>query len=116
MRSEFPRVVMRLAFEQAAGLCANCHGHLYAGKFQYDHRIPDSIGGKPTLENCQVLCNACHGLKTALVDTPRAAKTKRQGDKHIGAMPKRRSALSHPTLRKKMNGEVVSRPASQERG
>lgn len=116
MRQEFPRVVMRLAFERAKGHCEKCSAHLYAGKFQYDHVIADSIGGKPTLENCQVLCSACHGEKTAKLDTPRAAKTKRQGDKHIGAMPRSRSSLRHPYLRKKMDGSVVARAALKEIG
>ncbi len=108
-RSEFPRVIMRLAFERARGNCESCGARLYAGKFQYDHIIADSIGGRPTLDNCAVLCNGCHGEKTAKVDTPRAAKTKRQGDKHIGAMPRRRSSLSHPTLRRKIDGTVVAK-------
>lgn len=84
-RREFSRAVMRQAFARAAGKCEGCGAHLYVGKFQYDHVIADSIGGEPTLDNCAVLCTACHGAKTAKLDTPRAAKTKRQHDRHIGA-------------------------------
>lgn len=60
-----------------------CMGDLGSG-FDYDHIIPDSIGGDPTLENCAVVCKRCHGIKTATLDTPRAAKTKRQADKARG--------------------------------
>jgi 5-methylcytosine-specific restriction protein A len=85
MRREFPRKVMAAAFERAAGRCENCAAWLTVGKFHYDHIIADSIGGEPTLSNCAVLCHPCHGAKTAQIDTPRAAKTKRQRDRHIGA-------------------------------
>lgn len=107
-RQEFTRDVRAKAFARAKGHCEKCTAHLYVGKHQFDHIVADSIGGEPTLSNCQVLCNACHGEKTAKVDTPRAAKTKRQRDKHIGAV-KRRPAFSHPFLKRKINGTVERR-------
>lgn len=102
-RREFSRTIMREAFVRANGKCEGCHGRLYIGHFQYDHIVADSIGGEPTLDNCQVLCSACHGTKTATLDTPRAAKTKRQHDRHIGARPRK---PWHPNLKKKLNGSV----------
>lgn len=84
-RREFPRSVKVAAFQRADGHCEGCSAFLYAGKYHYDHIIADSIGGEPTLDNCAVLCTACHGAKTAKIDTPRAAKTKRQQAAFIGA-------------------------------
>lgn len=95
-RREFSRAVRVAAFERAQGRCEHigpdghpCQKKLYPGEFHYDHIIADSIGGEPTLDNCQLLCRAHHAVKTETVDTPRAAKTKRMRDKHIGAKPKR---------------------------
>lgn len=89
VRREFSPKVKVAAFKRADGQCENCTAKLYVGKFHYDHDIPDSLGGEPTLENCKVLCVACHGVKTARIDVPKAAKVKRITQKHIGARPKR---------------------------
>jgi 5-methylcytosine-specific restriction endonuclease McrA len=72
------------AFERAGGHCEKCTARLYAGKFHYDHVLPDWLGGTPTLENCAVLCVACHGEKTTQEDRPRIDKAKRQRAKHLG--------------------------------
>lgn len=96
MRREFKQAVRVAAFERAQGRCEHvdeagerCNKKLYPGDIHYDHIIADSIGGEPTLDNCAVLCRAHHAVKTATLDTPRAAKTKRIHAKHIGAKPKR---------------------------
>ncbi len=90
MRREFPTKIKAAAFARAAGHCEGCLGRLYIGKFHYDHRIPDGLGGEPTLDNCVVFCVACHGAKTTKIDVPAIAKAKRREAKHIGATkPKR---------------------------
>jgi len=83
-RQEFPPRVKADAFTRAAGRCEKCTARLFVGKFAYDHVIPDAMGGKPTLENCEVLCNACHGVKTNTKDVPAIAKVKRIRAKHYG--------------------------------
>jgi 5-methylcytosine-specific restriction endonuclease McrA len=88
----FPKLVRYVAFWRCSGNCQNCSKELYPGSYQYDHIIPVSIGGKSDLANCQVLCRQCHNDKTANLDTPRAAKTKRQKAKHEGAF----RASRHP--------------------
>lgn len=105
-RREFPSKVKVAAALRAGGRCEKCTARTGPGNIEYDHRIPDGIGGEPTLENCEVLCRACHGAKTAGEDIPRIAKTKRQRAGHINAKVKR---PWHPTLRRKMSGEVVRR-------
>ena len=122
-RREFPIAVRRAAVKRSGMKCEaigadyglardeRCYGDLGSG-FDYDHIIADSIGGEPTLENCAVVCKRCHGIKTATVDTPRAAKTKRQSDKALGI--RKPSSLRHPTLKKTMDGRVIDRRTGQE--
>ena len=84
-RREFPRAVKRAAYKRANGHCEKCTAELYTGKFHYDHDNPNAMTGEPTLENCVVLCLACHKVKTTTVDVPRIAKAKRNEARHIGA-------------------------------
>lgn len=86
-RREFPAKVRVAAYKRCNGHCEKCTAPLSPGKFSYDHIVADALGGEPVLENCQVLCDACHGIKTAEHDTPRAAKQKRQERAHLGAKP-----------------------------
>lgn len=88
MRQEFPAKVRKAAFERANKHCERCSAFLYAGKFAYDHILPDGLGGEPTLENCAVLCSACHDKKTATQDVPAIAKADRIRSKHIDARPR----------------------------
>lgn len=84
MRREFPAKVLGEAFLRAAGKCEKCTARLYVGKFHYDHVIPDAMGGEPTLANCEVLCTACHAIKTRTKDVPAIAKVKRVAKAHRG--------------------------------
>lgn len=86
-RREFPHKVKALAFQRADGRCERCTARLVVGKFAYDHVIADALGGEPTLENCAVLCVACHGLKTPS-DTTKAAKVKRIKRKLVAGIKK----------------------------
>ena len=92
----FDKPTQRAALDRAQGLC-EAFGPLYGlpkGKRcnmpltrakEFDHLIPRSIGGDNSLRNCRVVCKTpCHAFKTAKLDTPRAAKTVRQRDKHLG--------------------------------
>ena len=47
---------------------------------QVDHRLPLWVGGKDTLKNCRVLCDACHAIKTSREATLRA-KARRKSAK-----------------------------------
>jgi len=84
-RREFSKEVKRAAFRRADKKCENTScGALFGVKFHFDHDIADGLGGEPTLENCKVLCHACHGEKTRKHDVPLIAKTKRIQDRHNG--------------------------------
>lgn len=111
-RREFPAKVRLAAFQRAGECCESCGVRLQAGRIHYDHVIPDALGGEPTLENCECLCAACHGRKTAGQDVPRIAKAKRQQASHIGAKPPSKTPMPfgrRSKFKKKLNGTVVPR-------
>jgi len=110
MRREFSKQVRRDAFLRAAGKCEgmDCGARLHIGKFHYDHEIPDGLGGEPTLENCKVLCTACHKVKTTTKDVPSIAKAKRISDRQNGIKKPRTI-----TRWRKFNGDIVQ--ASRQR-
>lgn len=84
MRREFSKQVKRDAFVRSGGHCEICGAKVSFGKFAYDHVVPDALGGKPILDNCQVACLPCHAEKTGKQDIPRIAKTKRISDREKG--------------------------------
>jgi 5-methylcytosine-specific restriction enzyme A len=92
-RREFTRKTKAQAFARSAGNCEVCGVRLSVGKFRYDHRLPDALGGEPTLENCVVQCDACDKPKTA-DDVRRIRKADRQRDRHTGALAKPSSIRS----------------------
>lgn len=110
-RREFSRKVKLDAFQRAAGRCEECTAHLVPGKYQYDHVTPDGLGGKPTLENCKVVCTACHGAKTAKEDVPRMAKADRQRAKLMDGKKSKRPMPGSKASgwRKRMDGTVERR-------
>jgi 5-methylcytosine-specific restriction enzyme A len=76
MRREFSAKTKDAAWERCKGLCEECARQLTTGDvfYDYDHITADALGGEPTLENCQVLCRTCHGIKTRTRDVPLVAK------------------------------------------
>ncbi len=112
MRREFPTRVRVQAFDRANGRCEECGTYLQAGRVEYHHRIPDALGGEPTLENCVCLCKPCHAASTHQSDVPRIAKMKRQRAIHIGAKAPSRNPLPGSKAsgwKRRMNGEWVRR-------
>jgi 5-methylcytosine-specific restriction protein A len=47
-------------------LCASCPGHFLPSGVDIDHITPLAKGGQDVASNVQVLCKACHKVKTAL--------------------------------------------------
>jgi len=112
MRREFSTKVRVAAFQRCDGRCEKCGARLMPGKFAYDHILPDWLGGEPTLENAQVLCDPCHSEKTHGQDRPRINKTQRQHARHIEAKAPSRNPLPGSKAsgwKRKMNGEWVRR-------
>jgi 5-methylcytosine-specific restriction endonuclease McrA len=84
MRRDFTKAVKLAAFQRADGRCEKCTAQLYPGKYRYDHVVPDTFGGAPTLENCQVICIACDSEKTYGKDIPAIAKNNRMRERNLG--------------------------------
>jgi len=84
VRREFPVKVKLAAWERCKRdgkpHCERC-GLLIVGRPDYDHIKPDGLQGEPILENCAVLCRACHRHKTHAEDRPVMAKADRQKKK-----------------------------------
>ena len=70
MRQEFPRAVrvarLKHATKDGVLCCEDCGVMLKRpAEYAFDHDNPDGLTGKPTFENCRVLCVAvCHSEKT----------------------------------------------------
>jgi 5-methylcytosine-specific restriction protein A len=111
-RREFPAKVRVAAFKRANGRCEGCGVRLTVGRFIYDHRIPDQIGGEPTLENCQVLGWCCDKPKTAK-DQGVIAKVKRIEARHLGAnRPRSRLPCGRDSIWKRtIDGRTIRRDA-----
>lgn len=103
-RREFSAKIKLAAFERASGNCEGCGCRLTPGRFAYDHRIPDAMGGEPTLDNCQVLCSGCHGVKTAKGDVPTIAKSVRIRKRAAGIRKDRKI-----TQWRRFNGDPVKK-------
>jgi 5-methylcytosine-specific restriction endonuclease McrA len=95
-RLEFPGKIKDQAFARAAGYCEKCGITLGSKRPEYDHRLPDALGGKPTLANCWVLCTPCHSEKTAKEDVPRIRKADRQRKNHVGATTVSKAKIARP--------------------
>ena len=125
MRNEFSRKTRRQAWERANGQCEGtlyrtdpaagpitfrCTAPIDLGRFEYDHEIPDWMGGDNSLSNCVLLCLPCHQEKTAR-DQGNIAKSKRIRDKIIKAKTSKRPMPfgRGSKLKRKIGGEVVPR-------
>jgi 5-methylcytosine-specific restriction endonuclease McrA len=107
MRNEFSKQTKRDALKRAGGRCEavgtmyglppglRCAALLSYG-VEFDHIILDANSKDNRLENCAAVCVKCHKWKTAKHDTPKAAKTLRQQDKHNGIAGPKRKWASRP--------------------
>ena len=71
---------------------------------EFDHYILWANSRDSSLDNCRAVCPRCHAYKTRQHDTPKAAKTVRQRDKHLGITkpkkpwPKRSFGWTRPAV------------------
>lgn len=116
-RKEFTRQTRRDAWARCGKRCEGilqsgerCDAVLTVGKYEFDHVIPDEIGGSAELSNCQVLCLVCHGVKTGKIDIPMITRAKRVSDRHLGIRKRSTFPCSRDSKWKKtINGKVVRR-------
>lgn len=108
-RKEFSAKVRSAAFERCGGRCENCGAEFRIGFGpEFDHIIPDGLGGAAEISNCRVLCRNCHKAKTHTQDRPRMAKADRIRKKTYGL----KSQKPQSRFKRKINGETVERDIS----
>lgn len=95
-RTEFTRKTKQDALRRAELKCEasgprygleegqRCNCSLSLG-VQYDHDVPDQLGGDNSLENCRAVCVQCHKIKTR-GDIRQIRKSDRQRDKASGVI------------------------------
>ena len=122
MNRAFSKPVKRAALERSGGRCEatgdlyglpnglRCESNLGYG-VEFDHIDLWANSRNSDLDNCLAVCPRCHRFKTSKHDTPKAAKTVRQRDKHAGI---RGAGAVLPGSRKsrwkrRMDGTVVER-------
>jgi 5-methylcytosine-specific restriction enzyme A len=84
-RREFTKsvkvAVVKRATRDGVTYCEKCGA--IAKRWQIDHVIADAHGGKPVIENAELICEACYSVKNPK-DTTIAAKLKRVEAAHLG--------------------------------
>ncbi len=60
-RIGIPDDIKLLVWERDGGACTKCGS---TSELQYDHIIPQSLGGATTPENLQILCGICNRAKS----------------------------------------------------
>ena len=116
----FSAKTKRAAWKRCNGRCESCTVRLRPGHIHYDHDICWELSRNSSLENCRVLCVACHETKTAERDIPTIARVRRMGDAHHGiAGPGKGQGPKLPcgvesNRRKTIKGRVVERKSQAE--
>ena len=106
-------------FAAHGGVCGFCHEEIDpCGGYEIDHEIPLALGGSDDDGNCYPLHVRCHEIKTFGLKRPgrqrpsdfsAIAKVKRLRAKRLGLNEKKRSRLSDPHFKRKVDGTVVRR-------
>lgn len=112
MRNEFPRsvkvAVIKRATRDKQVYCEACK--LPTRKWQIDHVIADAHGGSNKIENAELICEVCYGIKNPK-DTKVAAKLKRAEAFGLGATkPNKQKIASRNTLRKSVGKVAKMQP------
>jgi len=89
-RAEFSAKTKEAAWERCGGRCEICTAPLVTGNINYDHIIPCYFVADASLDNCQVSCRSCHGIKTRERDIPRIRKSRRVRKRHLGIRKSKR--------------------------
>lgn len=88
-------------------VCAYPECEIVTG-LEVDHIVCLELGGRDVDDNCEGLCAHHHKIKTAR-DLKLIAKARRIRKRDAGIKPRKGRSLSHPFLRKRMDGVVVPR-------
>lgn len=104
-----PRVRLRI-FEREHGRCWISHRKIMPGDaWDLDHRVALINGGSHSEDNLFPALRDKHRAKTA-DDVAEKSKVYRVRAKHLGIRSKSKGrSLTHPTLKRTVSGQVVSR-------
>jgi 5-methylcytosine-specific restriction endonuclease McrA len=80
---------------------------------QYDHDVPDQLGGDNSLENCRSICVQCHRIKTR-GDIKQIRKSDRQRDKASGVVRSKQSISSPGFVHKVKNTDKLPVPGPKQ--
>jgi 5-methylcytosine-specific restriction enzyme A len=83
MRAEFTKATKLDAWTRANGHCEQCTAKLFPGNIEYHHDKECAYGGTNSVDNCILLCRACHGSITRRRMTD-IAKSNRVRAAHLG--------------------------------
>lgn len=94
--------------------CEGCGDQVRRGKYEFDHHLADWLGGKPTFENCRLLCKEkCHKSKSS-TDKKLSAKSNRvqAKDQGLKAAPQKKiqSRPFSPTAKQKPKLDRLPQP------
>lgn len=109
-RAEFSKATKLAAWQACGGHCQTCTAKLFTGNIEYHHDQECTFGGKADLQNCVVLCRACHSEITRR-QAKVIAKSNRVRARHLGIRSSRKSFLTNRDgpFKKRMSGEIVRR-------
>lgn len=95
-------------WEAHGGICCLCQTKIDGVRegWTVEHLRALGLGGEDDDKNCAPAHERCRRQKDK-VDVKAIAKAKRVKSKHLGLKPK--SSLSHPSLKRLMDGTVVDR-------
>ena len=96
-------------FEAHGGVCCLCRDKIdgVREKWTVEHLRALGLGGEDSDDNCAPAHEACRRQKDK-VDVAAISKAKRVKAKHLG-IAKAKSSLTHPSLKRLMDGTVVDR-------
>lgn len=114
-RREFSVAVKRAAYARSEGVCeCGCRRPFTdhpKERPEYDHELPDFLGGEPDLENCKVIRVDCHQAKTANGDMHHIKKVRRgeKARKNITRFKQAIPGSKTSRWKKPINGPAVRR-------
>lgn len=107
-RAEFSKLTKAAAFHRCGGVCeCGCLQKIMVGdSVEYDHKLPASLGGDNSVENCRVTIKKHHAKKThgkEIDGNSSIARATRLAEKRLGLRTKRSTFRGS----RKFSGEVT---------
>jgi 5-methylcytosine-specific restriction endonuclease McrA len=114
-RREFSVAVKKAAYARSGGICECGCGQPFSDhpkeRPQYDHELPDFLGGTNDLENCKAIRTSCHIVKTFGDDMTKIKKVRRGQKDRLNITPHKPQIAGSKggKWKRKINGQAVLR-------